>query len=181
MKLLITIVAAIGVIVSIAMLSSCSSRTAAAAPGPNGGDVVPIQNGKAEVVTNADTGEVMVHTWDQNLRSQRPIDAQPMTLGSGEHMVELEPHPLASDPAGKCSRFYGQADWMRDGSIKTGWLRCCGGQGTRQDFAWANCWAGGRTHGGMWSEMGEHRRGTGGMGGAGGPMGPGGQGTGGHR
>lgn len=176
MKLLLTIVAAISVIVSIALLSSCSATAAAAAPGPNGGDVVPIQNGKAEVVTNAETGEVMVHTWDQNLKGQQPIDAQPMTLGSGEHMVELEPHPLASDPPGKCSRFYGQADWMRGGSIKSGWLRCCGGQGggggTRQDFAWANCWAGGRTHGGMWSEMGEHRRGMGG------PMGPG---MGGHR
>ena len=178
MKLLLTIVAAISVIVSVALLSSCSGTAAAAVPGPNGGDVVPIQNGKAEVVTNADTGEVMVHMWDQNLKSQQPIDAQPMTLGSGEHMVDLEPHPLASDPPGKCSRFYGQADWMRGGSVKTGWLRCCGGQGARQDFAWANCWAGGRTHGGMWSEMGEHRRGMGGMGG---PMGLGGPGTGGHR
>ncbi|MFA6046099.1 MAG: hypothetical protein WC718_14035 [Phycisphaerales bacterium] len=180
MKMLIPIVVAIGVIVSIAMLSSCSETKAVV--GPNGGDVVPIQNGaagaKAEVVTNADTGEVMVHMWDQNLKSQQPIDAQPMTLGSGDHTVELEPHPLASDPAGKCSRFYGQADWMRGGSIKTGWLRCCGGQGTRQDFAWANCWSGGRARGGMWSEMGEHRRGMGGMGG---PMGPGGPGMDGHR
>jgi len=170
MKLFITIVAAISVIVSIALLSSCSESKAAA--GPNGGDIVPIQSvaAKAEVVTNADTGEVMVHTWDQNLKSQQPIDAQPMTIGSGDSSVELTPHPLASDPPDKCSRFYGQADWMRGGSIRNGWLRCCGGQGTRHDFAWTNCWSGGRAHGPMWSEMGEHRRGMGGMGG---PMGPG--------
>lgn len=171
MKLLLILAAAISVVVSIALFSSCSSETAAAgAPGPSGGDVVAIQNGggaKAEVVTNADTGEVMIHTWDSALKSPQPIDAQSMTLGSGDHMVELEPHPLASDPPGRCSRFYGQADWMRGGSIKSGWLRCCGNQGERHDFALINCWAGGRTHGGMWSDMSEHRRGMGG------PMGPG--------
>ena len=166
MKLLLMSAAVISVILSIAMLSSCSESKAAA--GPNGGDVVPIQSGtKAEVVTNADTGEAMVHTWDQGLRSPTPIDSQPMTLGSGDSAVELTPHPLASDPPGKCSRFYGQADWMRGGSIRSGWLRCCGGQGMRQDFPWSNCWSGGRAHGQMWSEMGEHRRGMGG------PMGTG--------
>ncbi|MBS0190550.1 MAG: hypothetical protein JSR52_05315 [Planctomycetes bacterium] len=167
MKVLLTIAVAISAVVSIAMLSSCSETKAAA--GPTGGDIVPIQNGttKAEVVTNADTGEVIVHTWDQGLRNPMPIDSQPMTLGSGDSSLELMPHPLASDPPGKCSRVYGQADWMRGGSIKTGWLRCCGGQGTRQDFPWTNCWSGGRTHGQIWTEMGEHRRGMGG------PMGPG--------
>jgi len=137
--------------------------------------VVAIQSeggAKAEVVTSADTGEVMIHTWDSALKSPQPIDAQSMTLGSGEHLLELEPHPLVSDPQGRCSRFYGQAEWMRGGSIKSGWLRCCGNQGKRQDFALINCWASGRTHDGMWAEMGEHRRGMGG------PMG---SGMGGHR
>ena len=156
-------------------LAACESRTTAA--GPNGGDVVPIQNGaaKAEVLTSATTGEVMVHTWDPALKSHQPIDAEPMTLGSGDQSIQLDPFPLATDPSGKCSRFYGQADWVRTGKFDHGWLRCCGGQGTRQDFSWSHCWSGGRGHDGMWSEMGGHRRG---VGDAGGPNGPG---MGGHR
>lgn len=167
MKQLLIGAVAMSASVSIATLSSCSASTAAA--GPNGGDVVPIQNGaaNAEIVTNADTGEAMVHTWDQGLHSAMPIENQPLTLGSGDNTVELTPHPRASDPPGKCSRFYGQADWLRGGSIRHGWLLCCGGQGARHDFAWANCWSGGRSHGPMWSEMGEHRRGMGGPTGAG--------------
>lgn len=54
-------------------------------------------------------------------------------------------------------------------------------QGTRQDFAWTNCWSGGRTHGGMRSEMGEHRCGMRGMGGPMGPERAGGSGMDGHR
>lgn len=167
MKLLLISAAAIGVIASMALLSSCSGSKAVA--GPNGGDVVPIQNGtaKAEVVTNANTGEVIVHTWDQSLKNHQPIDPAPMTLGSGDHMVELQPYPLPSDPPGRCSRFYGQAEWVRNGKFDHGWLQCCGGQGTRHDFAWNHCWSGGQGHDGMWGEMGEHRRG-----GPGGPMGP---------
>ena len=170
MKLLIIGVAVIAAIASVALLSSCSR--AKAAPGPNGGDVVPIQNGaaKAEVVTNANTGEVMLHTWDQNLKNAQPIDATPMTLGSGDHAVDLQPYPLPSDPPGRCSRFYGQAEWVRNGKFDHGWLQCCGGQGTRQDFAWNHCWSGGQGHDGMWGEMAGHRRG---------PMGP--PGMGGHR
>lgn len=162
MKLLLLSTIVLCLAFTLAALGSCSDqKAAAAAPGPNGGDVVPIQNGtaKAEVVTNSDTGEVMVHTWDTGMKNAQPIAAEPMTVGTGDQSIEVAPHPLASDPPGKCSRFYGQADWMRGGSIKSGWLRCCGGQGTRQDFAWTNCWSGGRSHGGMWSEMGEHRRG----------------------
>lgn len=42
------------------------SRTPSALAGPNGGDIVPIKDGAAyaELLANADTGEVMVHTWD---------------------------------------------------------------------------------------------------------------------
>jgi hypothetical protein len=172
MKLLPLVAATLGVIVSIALLSSCSPTKAAA--GPNGGDLVPIQSGggaaKAEVVTNANTGEVMVHTWDTDLKNHQPIDATPMSLGSGDHMVELQPYPLPADPPGRCSRFYGQAEWVRDGKFDHGWLQCCGGQGTRHEFPWSHCWSGGQGHDGMWGEMGEHRRG---------PMGP--PGMGGHR
>lgn len=180
MKVFMIAVATVGLAAGLALLASCTSARAEA--GPYGGDVVPIQDGaggavKAEVITNADTGEVMVHTWDSALKNPEPIDAHPMTLGSGESTVELTPHPLASDPPGKCSRFYGQAEWMRGGSIKTGWLHCCGGQGARRDFAWNHCWSGGRAHGQMWSEMGEHRPG---MPGRGGPMGGGVSGKDGH-
>lgn len=137
-------------------LASCSQQAAA---GPNGGDVVPIQNGaaKAEVVANADTGEIMVHTWNNDLKNHQPVDAAPITLGSGEHTVQLMPHPMPGDPSGRSSRFYGHADWMRGGRITNGWLECCGSRTMRHDFAWRNCWRAGRQHGGMWSEMGEHR------------------------
>ena len=157
------------------LLPSCSSASGAA--GPNSGDVVPIQGGtvKVELVTSATTGEVMVHTWDPTLKQHMPIDPEPMTMGTGDHSIQLDPYPLPSDPPGKCSRFYGQADWVRAGTFDRGWLRCCGGSGTRENFAWRHCWSGGRGHEGMWAEMGEHRRG---VGEAGGPMGPG---MGGHR
>jgi hypothetical protein len=40
--------------------------------GPNGGDLVPIQDGTAyaELLTNADTGGVLVNTWDKGNRSR---------------------------------------------------------------------------------------------------------------
>lgn len=177
MRVLVFAGMAIGAIASVMVLSSCSSRTAVA--GPNGGDVVPIQSDgtvvKAEVLANAETGEVMVHAWDRDLENARPIPAQSMTLGDGERVVELAPRPLASDPVGRSSRFYGQAEWLRGGSVSRGWLQCCGGQGERQDFAWLNCWSGGRAHGPMWSGMDEHRHGREPMGG---PMG---EGMGGHQ
>ncbi len=137
-------------------LPSCSSK---AESGPNGGDVVTLNNGqaKAEVVANAETGEVMVHTWDRNLKTSQPLENRPLTMGSGDQKIELQPHPTASDPSGSCSRFYGQADWVRGGQVRNGWLAGMGQ--TRHEFAWSNCWRGGQTHGQMWNEMGEHRRG----------------------
>jgi hypothetical protein len=176
MKILFLCLAAVALIAPVLHLTSCS-RASAGPPGPNGGDIVPIQSGtvKAEVVTSATTGEVMVHTWDPALKHHTPLDAEPMTIGSGDHTLRLDPHPLATDPSGTCSRFYGQADWVRAGSFRQGWLQCCGGRGSRETFAWRHCWTGGREHEGMWAEMGEHRRG---VGNAGGPMGPG---MGGHR
>jgi hypothetical protein len=155
LRVLTGAVLGIGLLLSMMTLQSCSATKA----GPNGGDVVSLNNSqtKAEVVANADTGEVMVHTWDQDLKNSQPIENKPLTIGSGDQATQLQPHPTASDPSGFCSRFYGQADWLRGGHVQRGWL---GGAGqNRQDFGWNNCWKGGQTHGPMWREMGEHHGG----------------------
>jgi hypothetical protein len=155
LKVLFAALIGAGLLLAMMTLQSCSK----AAAGPNGGDVVTLNNGqaKAEVVANADTGEVMVHTWDQNLKNSQPIESRPLMIGSGDQSVELQPHPIANDRSGFSSRFYGQADWLRGGHVQHGWLGSAGQ--SRQDFAWNNCWRGGQAHGPMWSEMGEHRRG----------------------
>lgn len=44
------------------------------------------------------------------MKTSRPIEKEPITVGSGDKSVELAPHPLDTDPSGTCSRFYGQAD-----------------------------------------------------------------------
>ena len=157
LKVLILSLMGIGLLLAMMTLQSCSSKAEA---GPNGGDVVTLSNdkAKAEVVANADTGEVMVHTWDQNLKNNQPIEDKPLVIGSGGQKIVLQPHPAASDPRGFCSRFYGQADWLRGGQVRQGWLDGGANQG-RHEFAWNNCWKGGQTHGPMWNEMGEHRRG----------------------
>lgn len=126
--------------------------------GPTGGDLVPIKNGTAyaELLANADTGEVLVNTWDKDLKTREPIEQEPITLGSGNQSVELMPHPMDTDPSGKCSRFYGHADWARGGDIRNGWMHG-GGIGDHKDFGWSRCWQAGRSHGHMWEEMGEHR------------------------
>ena len=150
------IVAAGVIVLGLIVVAGCS-RTAAA--GPNGGDVVPIKNGTAyaEVVSNADTGEVLVQTFDEDLKTRQPIEQQPITVGSGANSVELTPYPTATDPPGTCSRFYGQAEWVRGGEIRQGWMLGAG-MGNRQEFAWQQGWEAGRMHGGMWEEMGGHRR-----------------------
>ena len=148
------------------------TATTAASTGPYGGDVVPIKSGAAyaELVANPDTGEVMVHTWDKDLKTPKPVEREPVTVGSGDYSTDLTPYPTDADPAGTCSRFYGQADWMRGGAISHGWMTMRGDQ--RHSFDWRQCWQGGRAHGPMWEEMGQHRRMTGP--GRGGPMmGPG--------
>lgn len=141
-------------------LAGCSQTAEqAASAGPNGGDLVSIKDGTtyAELLANADTGEVMVHTWDKDLKTPEPIESEPFSLGSGDNSVELTPHPLETDPAGKCSRFYGDAEWLRGGSVQNGWMHG-GGIGDHTDFAWQRCWQGGRSHGPMWEEMGRHGR-----------------------
>lgn len=137
---------------------ACTSGKAQA--GPYGGDVTPIKNGSAyaELLANSDTGEVMVHTWDRDLKTPKPVENAPITVGSGDQSLQLTPHPTPNDPPGSCSRFYGQADWMRGGGVHHGWVRMGGGGAEGGDFAWQRCWAGGQAHGPMWGEMEGHRR-----------------------
>lgn len=103
-------------------VAGCSQpATQPASAGPNGGDVVPIQGGNtyAELLTNVDTGEVLVQTWDRDLKTRRPIENEPITVGSGDKSVELAPHPVDTDPPGTCSRFHGAAGWVRGGASAT--------------------------------------------------------------
>ena len=146
-----------GLMLGALILAVGCARTAAA--GPNGGDVVPIKNGSAfaEVVSNADSGEVIVQTYAEDLKTREPIERAPITVGSGQNSVELTPYPTETDPPGTCSRFYGQADWVRDGSIREGWMQGRA-MGMRQEFDWEHGWEAGRVHRGMWEAMGEHRR-----------------------
>ena len=157
-------------IASAVAVGGCNRTAATPATGPNGGDVVPIKTGTAyaELLANADTGEVMVHTWDKDLKTPKPIEKEPITVGSDDNSAELMPHPMSTDPAGTCSRFYGHADWARGGTISHGWMAMRGDGRQRHSFEWRGCWQGGKAHGRMWEEMGEHRR----MG-PGGPMGSG--------
>ncbi len=142
-------------LIAVAGCSQTPSQPASA--GPNGGDLVPIKDGTAyaEVLANADTGEVLVTTWDKDLKTRQPIEKEPITVGSGDNSVELTPHPMDTDPSGTCSRFYGKADWLRGGEARHGWMH---GQGTggHKEFHWGRCWQAGREHGPMWKEMREH-------------------------
>ena len=147
-------------------VAGCSESSGpSASTGPNGGDLVPIKAGAAyaELLANADTGEVMVHTWDKDLKTPQPLNREPITLGSGDKSVELTPHPMDTDPAGRCSRFYGQADWVRGGDIRNGWMHG-GGIGDHTEFAWQHCWQSGRAHSRMWEQMGRHHHMGGGHG-----------------
>ena len=150
MKTFVTTVILAGVVA----VAGCSKT---ASVGPNGGDLVPIKGGTyAELVSNADTGEVMVQTWDKDLKTRRPIEQRPITVGSGGNNVELTPHPTETDPPGTCSRFYGQADWARGAGIRQGWMQGHS-TGDRQEFQWQHGWDAGRMQGRMWEEMGGHR------------------------
>lgn len=140
-------------------LAAAAGCSKPASVGPDGGDLVPIKGATAyaEVLANADTGEVMVNTWDKDLQTRRPIEEAPITLGSAESSVELVPHAMDTDPSGTSSRFYGEADWVRGGGVRNGWMHG-GGLGDHTEFAWQNCWQAGRIHGRMWEEMGMQRR-----------------------
>jgi hypothetical protein len=157
MKMLIGIVVGLAIIACLYFLL----RGGRASAGPNGGDIVPLQDGttKAELLANADTGELMVHTWDKDLKQPRSIKSEPLTIGSGQQSVDLSPYPIVSDPPGFCSRFYGRADWARGGGIHQGWMHPRDQAADHHDFAWNGCWKAGRSHGAMWAEMGKHRDG----------------------
>jgi hypothetical protein len=77
-------------------------------------------------------------------------------LGEGDRRLELMPHPMADDPAGRASRFYGRAEWLRGGRVERAWIECCGPESQREDFRWSHGWEAGRRHGDMWREMREH-------------------------
>ena len=155
-----TIVATAALVVGTFFVQSCSNSAKA---GPNGGDVVALNDGKtsAEVLANADSGEVMVHTWNNDLKSARPVEARPLTMGADGKQIQLEPHPLAGDPPGYCSRFYGRADWLQGGTVHHGWLSHSGAETGRQNFEMNRGWQAGKNHGGMWSGMRGHGPGMG--------------------
>ena len=159
-KTWLTIMATAALVVGMIFVQSCSNSAKA---GPNGGDVVALNDGKtsAEVLANADSGEVMVHTWNNDLKSARPVEARPLTMGADGKQIQLAPHPLASDPPGYCSRFYGRADWLQGGTVHHGWLSHSGAETGRQNFEWNHGWKAGKSHGPMWSEMGGHGSGMG--------------------
>jgi hypothetical protein len=149
------------------LLPGCSPAKA----GPNGGDLIPLGEGtgNAEIIANEETGEVMIHTWDEALEKSKPVSAEPLSIESDGKSIELAPHPIASDPAGMCSRFYGQADWVRGGEIQHGSIHGPGIGHDRRHFNWSRCWEAGKSHNSMWSEMpvrGQHggHRGHGGRG-----------------
>lgn len=138
-----------------------------ASAGPYGGDLVPLDGGAAyaEILANAESGELMAHVWDNDLKTSHPIPNEPITVGSDNDSAELMPHPMPNDPAGTCSRFYGQSDWVRNGKMHHGWLQTGDHRQSRREFAWNRCWDGGQSHGSMWNEMQpRHRMGMSGHG-----------------
>ena len=99
------------------------------------------------------------YTWLKNVTCKgRPMESEPLVIGSGEKSTQLMPHPVESDPEGSCSRFYGQADWVRGGGSRHGWMHRSGHAEHRGEFTWQRCWQAGEAHGHIWTEMGEHRR-----------------------
>ena len=143
-------------LIGLMAVAACSR---AATTGPDGGDLVSIKGGTAyaELMSNEESGEVMVHTWDKNLKTRRPIEREPISVGSGGDNLELTAYPTDTDPEGMSSRFYGQADWARGAGVRQGWMEGRG-TGDRQQFAWQHGREAGRMQGRMWEDMGEHRR-----------------------
>jgi hypothetical protein len=147
-------------LISLAALLAIAACSRTGAAGPNGGDIVAIKNGAAtaEVVSNPDTGEVLVQTYAGDLQTRRPIERLPITVGSGDDSVDLVPYPVPTDPPGMSSRFYGQAEWLRGGRLREGWMHGGGVGQSREHYTWEHGWEAGRTHDDMWEAMGEHRR-----------------------
>jgi len=157
MRTVLVVMVGLAAFIGIGLSTSCSSSDALA--GPLGGDVVLLEDEKvrAEVLANSETGEILVRTWDENADEPRAIPARSLVVGEGARRVELQPFPLETDPRGLCSRFFGQADWVRNHELDAGWLaRGDAGESARHEFACRRCWDAGRKHAGSWRPMAEH-------------------------
>jgi hypothetical protein len=149
-----------------ALLLSCSVTQR----GPDGGAVVTFgrTRTKAEVVVNAESGEIMVMTWGTSLKRSKSVKATPMTIGDDDSTTTLQPFPTMADPPDYTSRFYGQADWLRRGDAshgRRGWLRdgeeqFGGMQEVRHEFGMEACWRAGESQNELWKDV-EPRRNSG--------------------
>ena len=160
MRIFVVVVLSLVALAGTGLSISCSSSEALA--GPLGGDVVPLEGGdvRAEVLANSESGEIVVRTWDEKTDEPRPIPARPLVVGEGARRVALEPFPLETDPRGLCSRFYGQADWVRNREFGAGWLaHGDADESVRHAFTCRRCWEAGRQHAGSWGAMSRHREG----------------------
>lgn len=156
MKAFIGIFSGTGLALALMAFVSCSSMQR----GPNGGAVVSLKDShaKAEILANAESGMIMVYTWDRALKKSQPISYKPLMISSGDQTVDLQPYPTADDSAGYSSRFFGKADWLREGEMKFGWL----GGGIEQikyNFNWNKSLSAGKTRDSLFNKMDNHQGG----------------------
>ena len=87
---------------------------------------------------------------------------------SGDSSAKLLPRPTASDPLGRAADSTATPTGPAAGSSATGGWRCVATVARGSPSTGGGCWQGGKSHAGMWEEMGEHRHMV-----PGGQMGPG--------
>lgn len=138
------------------VLLSCSSMQR----GPNGGPIVSLKNShaKAEIITNAESGAILIYTWDLVLKNKRPVNYKPLIIGSGNETVDLHPYPIDDDSAGYCSRFYGKADWLYGEQMHSGWLGG-GMEQIRHEFDWDISLRAGKSRGTLFKKMNKSQEG----------------------
>lgn len=145
-----------GLVLFLTALISCSSTQR----GPNGGAIVSLKNSdaKAEILANAESGAVLIYTWDLALKNNQPVNYKLLIIGSGNVTVDLHPYPAADDSAGYCSRFYGKADWLRGGQMRYGWL---GGdvEQIRHEFKWDICLRAGKSRSTLFEKIDKNQKG----------------------